>query len=372
MRWSLKEDLEEELYSFSDPYSQVNVVLNDAKVTINKTYFLLMTNFIRDTLLGNEVTKIIIPHMTKKSFESLVELMTTGEVNFETKEEQNKFLDDIEALEFDESKFCKTFTDAQPSKKPNDNEKSSKSWHDKSNMKNYKNIDRFKVTEEYACKFCLSLLRSRSVRKIHEARCDKNPNYKGPEFKCSKCDKFFKTQVGLKTHTVANHQSIQVHKCGSCEREFKYEQSLKRHCITKKHVFLNSKKPQLNNESEDKTWCKVCFKYIKTLYFETHEKYHRTTFSCKECEFSCNRKDSLHRHYKLVHRSHKLDIPALDVAVNDSVKYTCNKCKEEFEGEDEIREHVILRNCRKLKCCFCGKQFTLFSNMQRHIKKFHK
>ena len=364
MRWSLNEDLAEELYSFSDPYSQVNVVLEDGKITINKTYFLLMTKFMRDILLDNDVTKnIIIPDMTKKSFETLIELMSTGEAYFETEENQNRFLEDIEALEFDKSKFVKMFTEAKPSKKPNNNEKSK--------TKNYKNIDRFKVTRKHACKFCLALLISRSVRKKHEATCDKNPNYKGPGFKCSECDKSFKTQVGLSSHTVTNHQSIQVHKCGSCDKEFKYEQSLKRHCKTNKHVYLNSKKLQLNKESEEKTWCEVCFKYIKTLYFETHEKDHKTSFSCKECDFSCNRKDSLYRHYRLVHYKIQLDISALDDTVNDSVKYTCHKCKEEFEGEDNIKEHVLLKNCRKLKCCFCGKQFTLFSNMQRHIKKSH-
>ena len=134
-----------------------------------------------------------------------------------------------------------------------------------------------------------------------------------------------------------------------------------------------SLKLQLSQDSQNKTWCKVCSKYINTIMFELHEKYHYTSkFECESCDFTCNRKDSLDRHEKLVHNIHNLHLQTLNEAVTSSMKYTCNKCKEQFEGEDKIKEHIKLKNCKKLKCNFCEKKFTLLYNMHRHIKNFHK
>ena len=97
--------LAEELSRCNDPYSQVYLKLEDGVLKINKTYFLLMTNYMRDILKDNEVTWILIPQVTKKSFENLIKLLNTGEVKFERKEDYDRFLEDIVALEFDTSKL---------------------------------------------------------------------------------------------------------------------------------------------------------------------------------------------------------------------------------------------------------------------------
>ena len=369
MRCNINKYLAEELSRCSDPYSQVYLKLEDGVLRINKTYFLLMTNYMRDILKDIEVTWILIPQVTKKSFENLIKLISTGEVNFECEEEYSRFLEDIETLDFDTSKLDKltksTLSDHQPSTDHNLKERST--------QMNPKIIDRFEVKEKNVCRYCLTLLSSKQACKRHERTCDKNPlDYEN--YKCSECDQSFKTQAGLKSHSMANHQSFKMYKCGSCDKEFKHEheQSLKRHCQSNEHDYPKAKELQLSQDSENKTWCKVCFKYINTIMFELHEKYHYTSkFECESCDFICNRKDSLDRHEKLVHNIHRLDIPTLNEAVNSSMKYTCNKCKEQFEGEDKIKDHIKLKNCKKLRCNFCQKDFTLLSNMQRHIKKFH-
>ena len=107
--------------------------------------------------------------------------------------------------------------------------------------------------------------------------------------------------------------------------------------------------------------------------FDLHKDTHSTAkFTCDDCDFSCSRKDSLLRHERLAHNVHNLDFDIIKATCTNSVTYKCNKCKEKFESEKEIKTHMKLKNCKSLKCNICGKVFTLHSNLIRHKKDFHK
>ena len=355
-------NLENLLDNFSDPHCQVTVVLEDASLSVNRMYFILISKFMKE-LINIDVTKIVIPHMTRKNFDSLLQVVMKGKVSFESEEDQDSFLEDIQCLGFDPANFRNVFATQYPSFDMKEPTKSAEqvlgSMH--------KNIDRFEVKDKViTCQFCLQMLSSKQALKRHEEICDKNPSsIEKPNFKCDECKLSFKTEVGLKSHIEANHQSNQLHKCGSCSKEFKHLHNLKRHCKTQKHTFQTVKGQQIENNL-DKTWCEICLKFVKSDNFEIHKlKHDSQEFQCDHCDFTCNRKDSLHRHMKLQHDVHNIDFTTIIENCTASLKYkegdkvkvlstpskltfTCNKCKEKFESEEEITEHMKLLNCKKL------------------------
>lgn len=332
MGWNLVDNLIEVLESVNDPFCHITLVLEDETLTVNKMLFLMMTEFMKDILQNIDDTVIFVPHMSKKSFLGLLEVIYTGESSYKSKEEVDRLSEDIYAFGFGESTFQKVSKASPESKFTKTDER---------------NIDRFEVQDKITCKFCLTQFSSNTACKNHEKICDKNPSSEEePKFQCNDCESSFKTEAGLKTHKKLIHQSYGRHKCGSCEKEYKYEHDLKRHCKIHDHKYLNAK-----------------------VLEETSST---AKFTCDDCDFSCTRKDSLLRHQRLVHSIHNLDFDTIKATCTNSVTYKCPKCKEKFETEKDIKTHMKLKNCKTLKCNICGKIFTLHSNLNRHKKDFHK
>lgn len=384
VKFSRKFDVYKEVLEYEDPFSTITVSLEDAKVTANKMLFIIMSDFMRQVVTDIEVSRVIIPHFTEKMFQNLIDLFTIGETMFESEEKRTFFMENIETLGMRAKDFHCTLKDL-PSINLLDPQKSAEELLGRFHSK----IDKFKVDDPNVCTFCLEIFRTKQACKNHEEICVKNPeSQEKARFPCSNCNMTFKTKNGLKSHKNAKHRSIEVYGCIKCSKEYKNLSDLKRHCKVWKHKFPKEFCYE-SKEANDKTWCDVCFKFIKTDNFSEHKMNHAPEqHKCDDCDFTCNRKDSLHRHRKLLHHVHNVSISQLEanctaeLAIYDGqsskvistpkkLTYTCPKCQKEYHNKKDIAYHLSLKDCSEHICNICNIEFTLKSNLKRHLKKFH-
>ena len=121
------------------------------------------------------------------------------------------------------------------------------------------------------------------------------------ELNCSICDKKFKCQESLNTHTEDHKEYI--HSCSVCGKAFKrkYDAGL----CEKLHDGIY------------RFECELCdYKTNKNYHFSRHKAKHskQTPYKCTLCDFKCTRKDNLRQHVMKRHcnRSKSIeDIEAL-------------------------------------------------------------
>lgn len=371
----------EALEDFDDKYGEVTVTLLDSKVAINRLYLILMSDLMREVMKDVEHTRLIIPQITEQNFNNLIEILKSGKVFFQSQDEVTEFLEDIKVFGFKKSQFDQNFI-------PSFNILEEKDSAEKVLGHFHSNIDRFEV-DDITCTYCLAEFSSKQCCENHQEICTKNPDAKTAEFNCSECDSSFYTKNGLKSHIDSKHRFIDFHSCGSCKKKYKHLSDLKRHCTTQGHTYPFSEGPLSEKEDKNMTWCKGCFRFIKTENFDDHQSKHKTEFKCDMCDFLCNRRDNLDRHKKLHHNAHNVNTDALDdnftakmsycgqdntwkkLTATRKLTYTCPKCKKKFQTKEDIGLHLSLKNCEEHKCNLCNIEFTLKSNYKRHMKKFH-
>ena len=84
------------------------------------------------------------------------------------------------------------------------------------------------------------------------------------------------------------------------------------------------------------------------------------------------RKDSLLRHLRCVHNLYNIEFEAIDKTFEnmDDIKWQCKQCKRIFKNTKAIEDHIVVKDCKELKCDICGKEFTHKSGLNSH-KKIH-
>ena len=66
---------------------------------------------------------------------------------------------------------------------------------------------------------------------------------------------------------------------------------------------------------------------------------------------------------------YKKEFKAIETFMKDNSNWTCSKCNQTFTSVDDVEDHVI--HCKEIKCKLCDKNFTLESNLKRHLEKQH-
>ena len=108
---------------------------------------------------------------------------------------------------------------------------------------------------------------------------------------------------------------------------------------------------------KDAKSCDICFKIVTHL--DIHKKlYHsdknnnKSQHKCDKCDFKTKRKDSLLRHLRCVHNLYDIEFEAIDKTFEnmDDLKWQCKQCKRIFKNAKAIEDHIVLKDCKELKC----------------------
>lgn len=204
--------------------------------------------------------------------------------------------------------------------------------------------------------------------------CSEAPRI-GPELKCTKCYKTFRSKKSLRTHELRVHLENQyLHKCLECDKSFRHAYGLKTHI---RYMHSNEKPficencgkcfalkgnlvEHLKSHSDELLFqCSLCpkmYKSAKTL--RDHEETHSgIKYPCPHCNLQLNTKKTLTSHL-ILH--------------SDEKKYKCNICGIAFKRAKALKHHLFMHSGFKAYGCrFCDKKFSNNQNCRSHIKKYH-
>ena len=174
---------------------------------------------------------------------------------------------------------------------------------------------------------------------------------KAKKSKCNLCNKVFRDNRTLKTHTINVHKQYQKkYKCNLCDIKFQFESTLQKHNL-KIH----------DSDISHKKFCDFCEKYVCELdrhMSEIHSK--EQNFTCHICGNSLSNKQNLRNHVFLVH-------------TDNNKKFQCSTCKKWFSSKNRLKfHHSIVHEGKKVNCKVCGKQFSQNGRLKIHHRNVHQ
>ncbi|XP_073831939.1 uncharacterized protein isoform X2 [Musca autumnalis] len=205
----------------------------------------------------------------------------------------------------------------------------------------------------------------------------------GPKpFVCEQCADSFYTQHQLNNH-MKNHANIRDHVCSSCGKGFTHRGLLRQH---------------LQTHNKTQCTCTLCNKvYTNPRSFRRHfvrvhelhqESSLHATNSCKIClitfstiqEAKQHRKE--HKQSLLAKRKHVCDICGQEFAyprnladhkkIHSNVRdQVCDTCGKAFTSTNILNQHKKVHNGQKFACSVCGKDYSHYRGLCRHITKAH-
>ena len=189
-------------------------------------------------------------------------------------------------------------------------------------------------------------------------------------FLCHLCLGIYKTKKDLMDHISTttsminnNNNNQQIYHCGynECNKFYKNLCELNRHIrlIHNKRYQCHYKQCKINNKTFSTKW--HLLRHEKTHYSHLYELENNNN-KCKYCDKRFVDKYGLRKHIKLQH----------ELCVK---QYVCKKCKKRLKTKTALKEHIkthLKRNERKLyECIQCNSSFTIKSNYNKHLRKYH-
>jgi len=183
------------------------------------------------------------------------------------------------------------------------------------------------------------------------------------EFKCTVCERSFRSQQELLMHMAAN---AEAHECPECGRRMENAFYLRVHRLIHKPLNTTTKKkePTTTGGSGGSVWkkgpmqCPLCGSMFKTYAGYTdhvnavHEK---KKFICDVCARQCSRRSQLTRHM-LTHGGER--------------RFECGKCGRRFLLREMLRRHLraVHARVRPHLCNLCGRPFAEKHQLNTHMK----
>ncbi|XP_066157522.1 zinc finger protein 678-like [Euwallacea fornicatus] len=134
-----------------------------------------------------------------------------------------------------------------------------------------------------------------------------------------------------------------LYECSICKKNFKTPQGVKR------HISISHSQPKPKPPTSDELSFSLC-----PCCGEPSDSAHTLgEFDCDQCDKLFSMQKALQRHKCIEH------------PVND--KYGCYECKKLFTTKQDIVEHVRVHPLKSVKCEDCGREFSRFSHLERHV-----
>ena len=366
--------------SFQWSPSKCDTVLkcDDGQVYMSMITLVVASRFWRkifsDLRIQPERTVILLPSFKKDTVQDILEFLKKGELKTEC---YPSIIDFTKALvpEIDIEKI-KESVKVELSDEDFENDKDTESDEDPDNDEDVKNDDNIfkgveigKTTEQrHACKFCLKFF----SRKTNLNRHIQNMHFQKEINICPFCNKKLASKEGLKAHMKTHEENRGNYVCLKCGKKYTNPSELDKHCNRLGHDFLDS--PSKKPTEHFNTKCEICHKWVGRLEFhmKEHHSERSKTFSCDQCDFKTNRKDTLYKHKKVSHDQYYRNFEAIKETLKSKKSWTCIDCGVKFETSADIEQHIALEGCKDNKCQDCGKTFNVRHNLLQHIREVHE
>ena len=225
------------------------------------------------------------------------------------------------------------------------------------------------MKDKSVCRYCAQFFCEPFARRKHEKEMHENRQ----KYTCNICSESFLTSNGLTAHKKNKHvDSNKIFICKQCGNKYQSESALKRHCQTEQHPYTDSTVPLKIGYKK----CEICGQQVVPRFYQKHkDKKHGENsikHKCNFCDYEAKRTDHLYSHMKHKHNSHNMKCSAIKEHFTRNKSFTCSDCMRTFSTADSAIHHLRLSNCEEVLCDICEKKFSSKSNLNKHMKKFHK
>ncbi|XP_048002469.1 zinc finger protein 700-like isoform X2 [Leguminivora glycinivorella] len=177
-------------------------------------------------------------------------------------------------------------------------------------------------------------------------------------FKCSECEKSFKTQLNLTTHIARVHSPEDAMMyCAQCDKQFKNMFSYSYHL---RNASGHVPKERLMYKC---TQCERQFRIRSQLARHVEAAHsHERRHECQVCREMFKSAKSRRRHVRLVHENY--------IAPKDKI---CDYCGKAFRAKKTLSDHINTHTGRRpFVCKLCGADFCHQSALYLHARYKHR
>ena len=234
----------------------------------------------------------------------------------------------------------------------------------------------------FQCEFCPKRFAHYVGRQSHQrVHTGEKP------FQCEFCQKNFGRSGHLRRH-LRIHTGEKPFTCEFCHKQFRTDSGLYQHFKSKSHARMTEivkgiKASELNNTpklSAAEYQCEHCSKVCKSACSLTR---HLRSHTCQFCgKVFCNA-NTLQDHLSEIHpekltfscryclKGFPTDLALQGHVKSSHTKYMCQWCGRSFP-KSYLPEHYRIHQQIPHKCEICGKIYTTYNYLKRHIKRCHK
>ncbi|CAL8114587.1 unnamed protein product [Orchesella dallaii] len=214
------------------------------------------------------------------------------------------------------------------------------------NVRNHVKFVHQKI-KKYACDLCKHKFCSAKDLNRHQMTHNKSRTYQYP---CKLCKKSFVCSRYLKVHVKYIHESNKKHICIFCKKGFYQVSDLNIHIL--RHI------------GERHHWCNICEMECSTPgVLQVHKIKHTKLrpFKCPQCPRTFKMSRYMKYHMKKHKRSSvnciicskklscKTDLLKHVKCHLNEKPWFCSNCDAEFKRNDELKRHLVKKECQKLK-----------------------
>ena len=357
--------------------SKCDVVLKceDGQVHLPSILLAISSTFWKDMLTDidyQSVAVILIPDFKKDTVKDILEFLMTGELKTECCPRivqkvinfTQVLVPDIDIFSFEIEQML-NIESVESS-----NEETSDTENDQNIMSNtFEGVEIGKTKEQrHACNICLKFF----VRKDTLDRHIKIVHLKDETCSCTFCGRIFASKDGLKVHLKSHDEKKDViNECPKCHKVYAYPSDLDKHCKMSGHTYQIRDSKKTNPLF---VLCEICHKWIgrKEHHMRKYHSDESRSFSCDYCPLTTNRRDTLYKHLRVVHKRYYRDFQAIKLTLNSKENLKCFDCGKKFSSVSETEEHIALEGCTDNKCPSCSKTFNVRYNLLQHIREVHE